>query len=72
MNLNEIMQDEPIWSFDVIGSTHDLVKQGIIDAGRIRVVLSKEEFPTFVDAHLTAAQIGCTVFPMVTNVLVRI
>jgi hypothetical protein len=59
------------WSFDVIGSTHDLVKEGIIDAGRIRVVLSGEEFPTYVEASLMAAQIGCCHFPMVTSVLYR-
>jgi hypothetical protein len=59
------------WSFDVIGSTHDLVKQGIIDAGRIRVVISGQEFPEFWDAHLVAAQIGTCHFPMVTSVLYR-
>lgn len=59
------------WHFDVIGSTHDLVKEGVIDAGRIRVVLSLEEFPTYVEASLMAAQIGCCHFPMVTSVLYR-
>jgi hypothetical protein len=59
------------WSFDVIGSTHDLVKDGVVDAGRIRVVLSGVEFPTYVEASLMAAQIGCCHFPMVTSVLYR-
>lgn len=59
------------WSFDVIGSDHESVKNGVIDKGRIRVVLSGEEFPTYVEASLMAAQIGCCHFPMVTSVLYR-
>jgi hypothetical protein len=59
------------WSFDVLGSDHESVKNGIIETGRIRVVLSGEEFPTYVEASLMAAQIGCCHFPMVTSVLHR-
>lgn len=73
MNLHEATTErDDIWEFDVIGSEHDLVKVGIIATGRIRVILSKKEFPDFWDAHLTAAQIGCYSFPMVTDVKVRI
>lgn len=66
------MERDDIWEFDVGGSDHDLVKVGIIHTGWIRVILSKQEFPEFWDAHLTAAQIGCYTFPMVTDVRVRI
>lgn len=59
------------WSFDVLGSDHESVKNGVIVTGRIRVVLSGEEFPTYVEASLMAAQIGCCHFPMVTSVLYR-
>lgn len=68
----DIRERDDIWEFDVVGSDHESVKRGIIKTGSIRVVLSKKEFPEFWDAHLTAAQIGCYSFPMVTNVLVRI
>lgn len=61
-----------MWEFDVLGSDHESVKRGIIVTGRIRVILSEEEFPTFVEASLAAAQIGCCHFPMVTSVMVRI
>lgn len=68
----DFAERDDIWEFDVIGSDHESVKSGIIATGRIRVVLSKKEFPEFWDAHLTAAQMGCYSFPMVTSVLVRI
>jgi hypothetical protein len=60
-----------MWEFDVLGSDHESVKNGVIVTGRIRIVLSEEEFPTYVEASLMAAQMGCCHFPMVTSVLWR-
>lgn len=46
---------DDIWEFDVMGSTHDLLQQGLTEPFHSRIVLSKTEFPDHDIASETAA-----------------
>ena len=61
-----------IYTFDVFTSPHDDVKQGITRRVRSRVVISREEFPTYATAADTAACLAVAVHGgMPTAVLPR-
>jgi hypothetical protein len=65
--------DTSDWEFDVSTATHDDLKKGVLERVWSRVVMSREEFPTFGDAASTAANLAaCVHGGMPTNVLVRI
>lgn len=49
-------------------STHDLLKEGKTEPFHSIIVLSDEEFPTFEEAELFAAQMGCRGGRMATRV----
>lgn len=72
-NLSSAQFEDPdAWSFDVFSATHDQVKEGNHAAVHRRVVLSKQEFPTYNEASLTAAHIAAKDGSMPTDVRVRI
>ena len=67
------MIEDGDWEFDVSTSEHDDVKAGRLERVWSRVVVSREEFPTFGMAAETAACLAVAVHGgMPTNVLVRI
>lgn len=57
-----------MWRFDVWASTHDLLKEGKTEPFHSIIVLSDEELPTFEEAELFAAQMGCRGGRMATRV----
>lgn len=61
------------WEFDVFTSPHDDVKEGRLCRVWSRVLVSREEFPTYGIAAETAACLAVAVHGgMPTSVLVRI
>lgn len=53
------------WQFDVVGSTHELLREGVIEAWRARIEVAA---PDYLTASLIALQMYAATISMPTNI----
>lgn len=61
-----------MWEFDVLHSSHDELKQGLVDVRRTRVLVSREAYPTAAEAEQVAYLMGAARGEYPTSILHRI